>query len=386
MKFADIIGHEDIIQTLKEMRTSGKIPNALLFSGPAGIGKMRTARAFAQYLHCQNPQNGDSCGVCPSCLQHQKYNNPDLHFSFPIVKKDGCLISTDLIEEWREMLNRYSYMPVEMWNELINAGNSQTTILVNESEEIITRASLSAFQENLKIFIIWQPEKLRPETANKLLKILEEPFEDTIFILVSNEESKILPTILSRTQRFVFHPLPIKLITEFLVKQGIGKEVAKDTAQTAYGSLEKAFELACRPEEIIQFSQLFKNIMRAAYGLNAKQLKIISEDTAAFGREKLTRFLRYMNRLIRENYIFNFQEPNLVSMTQDEKQFSQKFAPFIHEGNVENLEREVTRAISDIERNANSKIVMFDLFLFLSRYVRKPKQTELPLLLEEEII
>lgn len=388
MKFADIIGHKDIIRTLKDMRNSGKIPNALLFSGPSGVGKMRTARAFAQYLHCQNPQNGDSCGKCPSCLQHQKYNNPDLHFSYPIVKKEkeGILISKDKIEEWREMLDKHSYMPPEIWNELLNAENSQPAINVNESEDIISRASLSAYKENLKIFIIWQPEKFRTETANKLLKILEEPFEDTVFILVSNEDSKILPTILSRTQRFVFRPLSNEQIVEFLLKEGVSREEAVDAARTAYGCLEKAYEIAYRPEEIIQFSDLFKNVMRASYGLYAKQLKRLSEDMAAFGREKLIRFLRYMNRLIRENYLYNLQVPALISMTGDEQLFSQRFAPFIHEGNIEDLEREITRSISDIERNGNPKIVMFDLLLLLSRYVRKPKQTELPLMFEEEII
>lgn len=388
MKFADIIGHQEIVRTLKDMRKSGKIPNALLFSGPSGVGKMRTARAFAQYLHCQSPINGDSCGVCPSCLQHRKHNNPDLHFSYPYVKKEkeGVLISKDLIDEWREMLDSYSYMPPEKWNEIINAGNSQPSIVVNESEEIITRASLSAFQENLKIFIIWQPEKLRPETANKLLKILEEPFEDTVFILVSNEDTKILPTILSRTQRFVFHPLPNEEIVNFLMKEGVNQQDAEDASHTAYGSIEKAYEIACRPEEISQFSEMFKNVMRAAYGLFAKQLKSLSEEAANFGREKLIRFLRYMNRLVRENYIFNFHQPVLFSLTRNEMQFSQKFAPFIHEGNIEDIEKEISKAITDIERNANSKIVMFDLFLLLSRYVRKPRQTELPLMIEEEII
>lgn len=378
MKFAEITGHKDLINSLRGVTERGKIPHAFLFSGISGIGKMRTARAFAQYLHCKNRENGDSCGKCSSCLQHQKHNNPDLHFVYPIVKKEGALISKDMIELWREMLDNFSYMPPEKWNELINAGNSQPAIYVNESEEIISRASLSSFQEDYKIFIIWLPEKMRPEAANKLLKVIEEPFEDTIFILVSNNDSKILPTIQSRTQRYNFKPLSETELQELLLKTGVGEEIAADAARISEGSLQRADEIACHPEELLEFSDLFKDIMRAAYGLKAKALKELSETAAGYGREKLLRFLAYCNRMIRENYIYNFNIQPLVLMTREEEQFSGKFAPFIHDGNVEQLSEEVARATQDIERNGNSKIVMYDLMLLLSRLLRKPKASSLP--------
>lgn len=378
MRFKDITGHRDIIQSLVKMADSGKLPHAFLFSGIPGVGKMRVARAFSQYIHCKNRANGDSCGVCPSCLQHQKYNNPDLHFIYPILKKEGALISKDMIEPWREMLETYSYMPPEKWNELIKAGNSQPVIYVDDSEDIVSRASLSSFQENYKIFIIWLPEKLRLEAANKLLKVIEEPFEDTIFILVSNNESKILPTILSRTQRFNFKPLSSYELAEMLKDKGVSPAMAADAARIAQGSLQKAEEIACHPEELQEFSDLFKEMMRAAYALKAKTLKEISETTAAFGREKLIRFLEYCSRMVRENYIYNLGIPDLVMMTEDESNFSARFAPFIHEGNVEQLDEEIARAQRDIERNGNSKIVMYDLFLLFSRLVRKPKSSVLP--------
>lgn len=378
MRFSEITGHKEIIESLKNLADSNKLPHAFLFSGISGIGKMRTARAFAQYIHCKNPQDGDSCGKCPSCLQHQKYNNPDLHFVYPIVKKEGALISKDMIEEWREMLEEYSYMPPERWNELIKAGNSQPAIYVNESEEIVSRASLSAFQENYKIFIIWLPEKMRLEAANKLLKIIEEPFEDTIFILVSNNDSKILPTIQSRTQRYNFKPLSEKELQDLLLKTGVSENMAADAARISEGSLQKADEIACHPDELIEFSDLFKEIMRAAYALKAKSLKEYSETAAGFGREKLLRFLAYCGRMIRENYIYNYNIPSLVLMTKEESDFSSRFAPFIHDGNVEQLAEELARASQDIERNGNSKIVIFDLLLLLSRLVRKPKVSSLP--------
>lgn len=378
MQFRDIIGHKEIVESLRQNGDSGKIPHAFLFSGLSGIGKMRTARAFAQYIHCKNRKDGDSCGVCPSCLQHQKHNNPDLHFIYPIVKKEGALISKDMIEPWREMLDEFSYMPMPKWNELLKAGNSQPAIYVTESEEIISRASLSAFQEDYKIFIIWLPEKMRLEAANKLLKVIEEPFEDTIFILVTNDDSKILPTILSRTQRYNFKPIAETDVKTMLQKTGVGEQVASEAARIAGGSLEKAYQIALHPEELVQFSDYFKDVMRAAYALNAKKLKELSEDLAQFGREKLLRFLDYAARMIRENYIYNYGIPSLVLMTREEETFSSRFAPFIHDGNVEQLSDEIARASRDIERNGNSKIVLFDLMLLLSRLVRKPKATVLP--------
>ena len=378
MKFKDITGHDHIKSALIELADAERVPHALLFSGISGVGKFRMARAFAQYIHCKNRSNGDSCGVCPSCLQHQKHNNPDLHFIYPIVKKDKAEISKDFIEQWREFLDEYSYMPPEKWNELIKAGNSQPAIFVTESEEVISRSSLSAFQENYKIFIMWLPEKMRPETANKLLKIIEEPFEDTIFILVSNDSSKILSTIFSRTQRFNFKPLSEKELKSLLIDSGVSENVATEAARISEGSLQKAEEIACHPDELIEFSNLFMEIMRAAYGLKAKELKNLSENVAGFGREKEIRFLAYCGRLIRENYIYNLNVPSLVLMTADEAKFSSRFSPFIHDGNVERLSEEITRAATDIERNGNAKIVLFDLFLLISRLVRMPKAYSLP--------
>ena len=380
MKFSDIAGHSEAIASLRGIADSGKIPHAMLLSGISGIGKFRLARAFAQYVHCSRRKDGDSCGVCPSCLQHQRHNNPDLHFVFPVINKDKRKLSSDFIEEWKEMLDNWSYMPPEKWNDLISAGNSQPAIFVAESEEIIAKASLSAYQENYKIFLIWLPEKLRPEAANKLLKIIEEPFEDTIFILVSNDDSRLLPTIFSRTQRFNLRPLSSEDIRRHLTqRKGIEPDLAESASSVAEGSVARAEELVCHPEEIMQFSALFKELMRMAYALKADSLKALSEKCAAMGREKLMRFLAYCGRMVRENFIYNLSSPPLSLLTPDEEEFSRRFAPFIHEGNVEGLSDEISRAANDISRNANGKIVMFDLFLLISQWVRMPKPAALPI-------
>lgn len=380
MKFSDIAGHSDTISALRSLADNGKIPHAILLTGISGIGKFRIARAFAQYIHCSRHTDGDSCGVCPSCLQHQRHNNPDLHFIYPIVSKEKRKISTDYIDEWKEMLDQWSYMPPEKWNDIISAGNSQPSILVAESEDIIAKASLSAFQENYKIFLIWLPEKMRPEAANKLLKIIEEPFEDTIFILVSNDDSKLLPTIFSRTQRFNLRPLSEEEIYRYLSNhRGVSDNLADTASRISEGSVARAEELACHPDEIMEFSLLFKEIMRMAYALRASSLKTLSEKCAAMGREKILRFLSYSARMVRENFIYNLSISPLSLLTPEEEEFSQRFSPFIHEGNVEGLANEISRACSDISRNANSKIVLFDLFLLLSQWVRSPKPTVLPL-------
>lgn len=380
MKFSDIAGHKETIDALRSAVDSGRIPHAILLSGISGIGKFRLARAFAQYVHCRHRHDGDSCGICPSCLQHQKHNNPDIHFIYPVVKRDGAQVSTDFIDQWKTMLSEWSYMPPEKWNEIIQAGNSQPAIFVNESEDIISRVSLSAYQENYKIFLIWLPEKLRPEAANKLLKVIEEPFEDTLFILVSNDDSRLLPTIFSRTQRFNMRPLADSDISDHLMlNRGIDPAIAEAAARIAEGSMGKAEQLACHPDEIMEFSALFKETMRMAYALKARELRIISESCASMGREKLIRFLSYCSRMVRENFIYNMKMPQISLMTPDEESFSIRFSPFIHEGNVEGLDSEIARASADIERNANAKIVMFDLLLLLSQWVRMPKPATLPL-------
>lgn len=380
MRFADIAGHHEVKKALRDMADSGRIPHAIMLSGISGIGKFRLARAFAQYIHCRNRSDGDSCGRCPSCLQHQGFNNPDMHFVYPVVKRDRREVSTDYIDEWKQMLNDWPYMPVEKWNDLLQAGNSQPAIFVSESDTVLARAAISTLQEDHKLFVIWLPEKLRHEAANKLLKVIEEPFEDTLFILVSNDDSKVLPTISSRTQRFNMRPLPESDIASHLARgYGIDPRIAGAASRIAEGSMARAEALAVHPDEILEFSDLFKETMRMAYGLRAAALRSLSERTAAMGREKLLRFLDYCSRMVRENFIYNLSMPQLSLMTPDEEEFGHKFAPFIHEGNVEGLSDEISRAAFDIERNGNAKIVMFDLMLLLSQLVRTPKPNRLPL-------
>lgn len=374
MKFSDVTGHESAKERLRHAADSGRIPHAILLHGPSGIGKLRLARAFAQYVNCTNHKDGDSCGVCPACRQTAALNNPDIHYVYPVLnKRSSTPLSSDYAEEWKRMLENNSYMSPEQWQIEIEAGNAQPQIYVDESAEIIRLSSLSTYGAKYKIFIVWLPEKMNVSTANKLLKVIEEPFEDTIFIFVSNNPGAIIPTINSRLQHIQLDPLPSADIIEFLVKKGKSYEEATNLAKIARGNMNKAEELAENGNESEEFASIFIEVMRACYSRNITTLRLFSDSFAAYGREKSMRLLTYFNRMIRESFISNLHIPTLNAMTQDEGVFVSKFGPFINAINVERMMGAVDDAYGDITRNANQKIVWFDLFLIITQLIRKPK-------------
>lgn len=374
MRFADIPGHDKEKIALAAAADSGRVPHAILLSGPEGIGKLALARAFAQYLHCENRSGGDSCGVCPSCRQHKSLNQPDVHYVYPVVKRKPKAISKDYLEEWRELLQATDFPTPGAWQDALDAATAQPRIYVDESAEIVRVTSLSPLIKDQKVFIIWQAEKLMEEAANKLLKVIEEPFADTVFLLVSSEPQKILPTIFSRTQRFNLKPLPQEKVAHWLhAVQNIDPAESAELARLSEGRPAAALDYASLGKEPEEFADQFRTMMRAAYTRNVAELKRLSENAASFGREKLKRFLSYTAAQVRENFIRNFGYPELNRMRAEEEEFSRKFSPFIHLGNVGAMNRELTRAISDVEGNANSKLVMFDLYLNMMTLIRKPK-------------
>ncbi len=373
MRFSDVIGHDEVKQSLRDMVDSDTIPHALLLGGMPGLGKMLMARAMVQYVYCSDRRDGEPCGRCPACLQTEALNNPDVHWVFPVVKPKGKTkaVSTDWYPEWKEMLRKHPYMEPEKWNELMDAGNSRPVIYVDEANEISLSAPLSSLTYRYKTYVIWLPEKMNDEAANKLLKLIEEPYEDTLFILVSDHPEELLPTVLSRTRRINMRPVPAQRTEEWLTSRlGFSPSEARLATRLGGGSPGKAIEAAANTGEQGEFGDIYRQMMRHAWKREVASLKDLSEETAAMGREKNLRFLDYCSRMTRENFLCNFTLPPLNALSDDELRFSTRFAPFINYRNVESLIDQTDRARRDISRNANAKIVMFDYMLSLCSIIR----------------
>lgn len=363
MKFRDIVGHQSEIDHLRRMVDDDRIPHALLISGAPGSGKFMLARAFAQYIHCTDKVNGDACGRCPSCRQHQSLNNADMYYVFPVVKnnKSKGVISDDYMDIWKNFLHSNPYMSFERWLEAMGAANSQPRIYVDEAASILHKVNLSNFSAKYKLMLIWLPEKLVEETANKLLKIIEEPFGDTKFIFVSNSPQLILSTIFSRTQRINIPPLTTQEISYALETiHGLDAKEAYSLGNLSSGNMNYALARIEVTDESHEFKSDFQEIMRKAYARDVAWLKDWSESRSAWGREKLKRFFLYCASMVRENFIYNLQKKELLRLDAEEIRFSSRFAPFIHPKNVERMIAETDRAASDIAGNANARIILFD--------------------------
>ena len=354
MKFSDIIGNERAIDQVRRMVDSGRIAHALLFHGEPGVPKLALALATAQYIHCTNHINGDSCGVCPQCLQHQSLNHADTFYSYPITKKGENPVSEDFDKEWKQFLAEGVIAEdYERWLSIIGNENAQPLIYASESDSIVRKMSLSAYTADYKVLVMWQADKMNAGCANKLLKLIEEPDPDSIFLLTTDNVKNILPTIYSaRTE-------------------GIDIDEALALAAPADGNVMLALRNMDHGSEIHDFHQQFMAFMRLAYMNDLVKLKAWSEDIAEYKREKSQRFLNYASRMVRENYIYNLQMPSLNYETQEEAQFSKNFARFINENNVEPLLKLFGDAIRDIRGNGNAKIVLFDVAIRTATLIKK---------------
>ena len=365
MFFKDVIGQDTAKQRLIREAKEGKVAHARLFCGPEGIGKLPLAIAYARYLSCNHPGENDACGVCPNCIKYNKLAHPDLHFVFPVIKKKNKdTVSDDYLAEWRELVNNNPYFNLNIWLKEMGAENQQAQIYVKESDEIIRKLSLKSSQGGYKIMIIWLPEKMNTECSNKLLKLLEEPPAQTVFLLVSEEPDALLTTIQSRTQRFNLFGIDDEEMIESLQKQyGLAEKEARDIAHRSEGSFLKALETIHLNSERQEFFELFVSLMRLSYQRKIREMKQWSEILASMGRERQKHFLTYCQRMIRENFIYNFRNPSLTYLSQDEQNFSNRFAPFVNERNVIGIMDELSEAQRHIEQNVNAKMVFFDFSL-----------------------
>lgn len=365
MLFKDIIGQEEAKERLIREAKEGKIAHARLFCGNEGVGKLPLAIAYAQYLSCKHPTDNDSCGVCPNCVKYNKLIHPDLHFVFPVIKKKNKdTISDDYLQEWREILNSSPYFNLNMWLKEMGAENQQAQIYVKESDEIIRKLNLKSSQGGYKVMIIWLPEKMNVECSNKLLKLLEEPPTQTIFILISEEPDMLLPTIQSRVQRFNIHAIDKEKIAETLcLNYGLEPNDAKNIAHRCQGNFLKALETIHLNEDNQFYFEEFVSLMRLAYQRKIREIKQWSDNIAAIGRERQKNFLAYIQRMLRESFIYNFHTPDISYLSGEEQKFSSRFSPFINEGNVISIMEELSIAEQHIGQNVNAKMVFFDLAL-----------------------
>ena len=365
MLFKDIIGQEEAKERLIREAKEGKIAHARLFCGNEGVGKLPLAIAYAQYLSCEHPTDNDSCGVCPNCVKYNKLIHPDLHFVSPVIKKKSKdTISDDYLQEWREILNSSPYFNLNMWLKEMGAENQQAQIYVKESDEIIRKLNLKSSQGGYKVMIIWLPEKMNVECSNKLLKLLEEPPTQTIFILISEEPDMLLPTIQSRVQRFNIHAIDKEKIAETLcLNYGLEPNDAKNIAHRCQGNFLKALETIHLNEDNQFYFEEFVSLMRLAYQRKIREIKQWSDNIAAIGRERQKNFLAYIQRMLRESFIYNFHTPDISYLSGEEQKFSSRFSPFINEGNVISIMEELSIAEQHIGQNVNAKMVFFDLAL-----------------------
>jgi DNA polymerase III, gamma/tau subunits len=370
MLLKDIIGQEAIKREMCRNVQEGHIPHAQLLSGSAGIGKLPLALAYAQYVACPHRTPTDACGVCPTCLQYSKLQHPDLHFVFPIVKTDSSEVCDDYIAAFREMVIANPYCDADDWIQKMGEEKKQSLIYEKESSEIQRKLSLKAFGDGYKVMIVWQPEKMHIACANKLLKLLEEPPQMTLFLFVSEHPEQLLPTIISRLR-----PLPVPRLSEqevieaLMSKNMIPLAQAQDAARLAHGSYREALRILDDTDSDKQMFADFQELMRNAWQVGVRKnydaLQKLNQWAQTMAKDctraQQCAFLQFAQRLIRENFIYNYGEPSLNYETGDERAFSVKFAPYINERNVEDLMNQFATAEAQIMQNANARIVLFDL-------------------------
>jgi len=364
LNYNNIVGQTEVKQRLQKMVSSHKVPHALLFSGKEGCGHLPAALAFVQHLFCVNKTEHAACGQCSSCNRIAKLVHPDLHLVFPIAKSKEVKSSDDLAKEFRDFFLENPYMSLNDWFANISAENKQPIIPVEEAGDILRKLSYTSYEGLYKVVVIWQPETMNAAAANKLLKILEEPPDQTIFVLVSSNTDQLLATILSRVQQIHFHQCNESEIENALIlNYKVNADVAKQTAVLANGNYGEAIQLLLHNDENISFLNDFQTFMRLALKFDcAKALQWIDEN-AARGREKQKQFLQYALEVFRDCLMFNYGDKSLVRLSGQEKVFLEKFAPFVNQKNYERLVEEFNNNYYYVERNANPKILFMDLLL-----------------------
>ena len=379
MLFKEVLGQEKTKKLLVHSVREGRVPHAQLFLGSKGSGNLALALAFAQYVACTNKQGDDSCGECASCVKHQKFAHPDLHFVFPVATTSDVKskpISKNFLADWRLLLEDNPYFSLFDWLKHIGVENKQGVISVEESAHIVKDLSLKPFESDTKIMMIWMPEKMNIQAANKLLKIIEEPPHQTLFLLVAESVEHMLATVLSRTQLVKVPRHTDDEVLQYLTNTGIEPSRSEMISTLVEGNINEAIRMAVQAEDVAENSLLFVQWMRLCF--SALQVKDIdklvqwSEKMAKVGRESQKSFLLYASNVMRDALLKNYGVDAMMKMNVGGQNFTmEKFAPFIHADNCLEIVEELNMAQLHIERNANPKILFLDTSFKIARLLHK---------------
>lgn len=381
MLFNSVLGHSHIKSHLATGADANRIPHAQLFVGPEGSGTLPMALSYAQYIICSN-QNGENTGGNSSCnLKCNTLSHPDLHFAFPVANSDKVkshAVSDHFLTEWRTFLNEQPYGNLFDWYQLLGIEKKQGQIGVDEAHEIVKKLSLKSYEGGWKVMVIWMAEKMNSSAANKLLKLIEEPPKQTLFLLIAEEEKLILETIRSRCQVLHFPALSENTISKALQERGLKEDVATKLAQESAGNYSKALDLINSDSEDLVFEKWFVQWVRSAFRAKGNKaaihdLILWSDTLSKAGRETQKQFLFYALALIRQAMLMNYGASHLAYMRTHLDGFQlEKFSPYIHENNIGSIVSELENAIYHVERNGNAKIIFTDLSIKLTRLLHKP--------------
>jgi DNA polymerase III subunit delta' len=373
LQFKNITGQNEVkrrlILTVKENRVS----HAQLFHGPEGSRKLATAIAYAQFINCRNrsfdpddPGGGDSCGTCPSCIKFAKLIHPDLHFIFPVAKTkevDKDPISKDFLKTWRETLLENDFrLNLNEWYKVAGFEKKQGIINADDCSEILRTLSYKSYESEFKVMIIWMADRLYHAAAPKILKILEEPPDKSLFILITENPEKIINTILSRTQAVKFPRLRDEdLMVDLTENYQCPAEEAQRITPLAEGNLTRAVKIMTKDEDELYFLEKFRLWMNLCYKNDLQKIMEFIAEIAKLGREKQKNFLAYAERIVRNALLINYKNPHLTSLNREEKDFMVKFGKFINHANIVTFTGELEKAQYHIERNANPSILFMDM-------------------------
>ena len=372
MYFSDFPGQDSTKTQLLDLFKSERVPHALLLNGEEGCGHLQLALSFSSLLLCKSPTPLDACKNCSSCKMYEKYQHPDLHFSYPIhlSKTEHSETSDDQRSSFLEALEKYKCLGKKTWYSKMGNENKQGVIGVKESQAILAKISLKSFFGSAKILLMWMPELMNIQAANKLLKLIEEPPENTYFIFVSNNQSKILPTISSRLQTINIPRLKDENISDFLEEKfQIEPSSAKNIAKISKGNLNKAINTHLDAGVSEMNRSLFVNWMRLCYSRNIADTIDWVNEFSKIGREQIKDFIIYSLEMYRQCIMGNYNM-EIEGVSESEKNFLEKFKPFVNHQNISEINSIMNDAYYHMERNANPKILMLDVSIKLYKLLR----------------